>query len=420
MTPAQQPTLGMILKGYPRISETFISNEILVLERLGIPVRIFSMRLPRESFCHDSVKEIQARVDYLPTDLWLDFPRLLLPTTLYAMARPSRFLAALARAGTRFQRTRSLGTLKHLMQGCYLSQHLLEKSPEVVHLHAHFAHSPSSVAMFASMLSGLPFSFTAHAKDIYTSNPAQLQEKIKEAEMVVTCTQHNVEYLRSIAGTTATPLHCVYHGIDLRLFAPPAVPKQTAPPFRILTVARLTEKKGLPDILKALVLLREQQLPFQFTLIGDGDDRDELMAQIVACGLREQTRWLGTLPHHRVIEELRNADLFVLGCRIAASGDRDGIPNVLVESLAMALPAVGTRVSALPEILHNEETGLTVPPDNPAALAEAMMRLLNDQELRARVRAAGQRHVAENFDNQVLIERLAELYRQAIPQLRGD
>lgn len=407
----------MILKGYPRISETFISNEILLLEQLGIPIRIFSMRKPRENFCHDSVKQIRARVDYLPTNLDRDFRRLFLPTALFAVAEPERFRNTLARARERFSRTRSLGTLKHVMQGCYLTQHLLKKSPEVIHLHAHFAHSPSSVALFASMLSGLPFSFTAHAKDIYTSNPNQLREKIELATMVMTCTQHNVEYLRGLNSAATTPLHCVYHGIDLNLFSS-SIDKQVATsPYHILTIARLTEKKGIADILEALRLLKQKGIDFTYTLIGDGDDREQVMELICKKELREQTRWLGTMPHHQVIEELKKADVFVLGCKIAQSGDRDGIPNVLVESLAMGLPAVGTDVSALPEILLHEKTGLCVASNQPAALAEALTKMLQDHQLRGRVIANGKKHVRHNFDNSMLIKKLAALYREAIPEL---
>ncbi|MDH3330651.1 MAG: glycosyltransferase, partial [Desulfobulbaceae bacterium] len=262
------PVLGMVLKGYPRISETFISNEILLLEQMGLRLRIFSMRHPREQFCHDSVKKINARVDYLPTELLLDFPRLLLPGALEAVRQPRRFLAALGKAGERFARTRNLGTLKHLLQGAFMVNRFLRRSPEVVHLHAHFAHSPSSVAMFAGMLSGLNFSFTAHAKDIYTSNAEQLREKIALASHVVTCTSYNQHYLGSLFNGAAPPVYCVYHGIDLELFNGEMKRRQPQNPFRILSVARLTAKKGILTILQALAILRDRGVDFEYTLIG--------------------------------------------------------------------------------------------------------------------------------------------------------
>ena len=412
------PVLGMVLKGYPRISETFISNEILLLEQMGLRLRIFSMRHPREQFCHDSVKKINARVDYLPTELLLDFPRLLLPGALEAVRQPRRFLAALGKAGERFARTRNLGTLKHLLQGAFMVNRFLRRSPEVVHLHAHFAHSPSSVAMFAGMLSGLNFSFTAHAKDIYTSNAEQLREKIALASHVVTCTSYNQHYLGSLFNGAAPPVYCVYHGIDLELFNGEMKRRQPQNPFRILSVARLTAKKGILTILQALAILRDRGVDFEYTLIGDGEDRDTVLETIVKLNLQDHCRWKGTLPHDKVLEEFQRADVFVLGCEIAPNGDRDGIPNVLVESLAMGLPAAGTTVSALPEIIHHGDTGLLTEPGNPVTMADNILRLLTDMDLRSRVIRQGKELVYSTFDNRQLIKDLAAIYCRNIPNLQ--
>jgi hypothetical protein len=171
------PVLGMILKGYPRISETFISNEIRLLEKLGFAIHLFSMRQPRENFSHDSVKKIRATVDYLPETLIKPLPRLVYHNLCLAAKNPGLYGAALNTAYRRFLRTRKSATIKHLFQAGYLVHRLLPER-RVTHLHAHFAHSPTSVAMFTSRLTGIPFSFTAHAKDIYTSDPRQIREKI--------------------------------------------------------------------------------------------------------------------------------------------------------------------------------------------------------------------------------------------------
>lgn len=411
------PVLGMVLKGYPRISETFISNEILLLEQMGIRIRIFSMRHPREFFSHASVQKIKARVDYLPTELILEFPRLLLPTALEATRQPGGFMETLRTAGQRFARTHNLGTLKHLMQGAYMVNRFLRNSPEVVHLHAHFAHSPTSVAMFASKLGGLDFSFTAHAKDIYTSNAEQIKEKIDLASFVVTCTEYNRKYLGSLARTMNGSIHRVYHGIDLKLFNGYDTRRQPEPPYRILSIARLTAKKGIPTILHALALLRKQGVEFEYTLIGDGDDRETILEMIVELGLQDCCRWTGTLPHDKVIKEFERADLFVLGCQIGPDGDRDGIPNVLVESLAMGLPSVGTTVSALPEIIRSNETGLLSEPGNPEDMASNMLKLLTNGSLRKKVIQHGQEHVRSAFDNKNLIRDLSAIYCRHIPAL---
>ncbi|MFO7596191.1 MAG: glycosyltransferase, partial [Desulfocurvibacter africanus] len=242
----QRNVIGMILKGYPRISETFISNEILQLESLGFRIHIISMREPREDFTHGNVRRIRAQVSYLPTELTTGLPRLLPPFLSLWRERPRETRAALALAWSRYRRTRRLATLKHLLQGAYIVRKILPGS-DITHLHAHFAHSPTSVAMFVSLFSRLPFSFTAHAKDVWTQEAEQLAEKIDLARFVVTCTHANREYLTRL-GSGRTPVHAVYHGIDLRFFAPNGRLPTAQPPFRILTVARLTGKKGLDTV----------------------------------------------------------------------------------------------------------------------------------------------------------------------------
>ncbi|UCF91409.1 MAG: glycosyltransferase family 4 protein [Desulfobacterales bacterium] len=409
---AAGPALGMILKGYPRISEAFISNEILLLERLGFAIHLFSMRQPRESFSHASVQRIRAEVDYLPETLLAPLPRLLYHNGLLAAQKPQAYAAALKAACRRYLRTHKTATIKHLLQAGYLVHKLLPQRP-VTHFHAHFAHSPASVAMFASQLSGRPFSFTAHAKDIYTSDARQLREKIAQARFVVTCTEYNRRYLSDMADGGSTPIYRIYHGIDTRLFSGKDTFKQTPrAPYQILSVARLTAKKGLPTVYRALKLLWEGGLVFEHVLIGDGDDRQEILSLIQELGLQSVTRWLGTQPHHVVLEHYRRADLFVLGCEVAPNGDRDGIPNVLLESMAMGVPVVATAVSAIPELVENEKTGLLVPPGQPERLAQAMQRLLTDENLRNRVIPAARRRVVRDFDNEFLIGALADVYRR--------
>ncbi len=413
------PVLGMILKGYPRISETFISNEILLLETLGIHIHIISMRQPRESFSHASIRQIRARVDYLPEALTLaSLPVLLSFNLQLAIKRPNACSTALKAALRRFRRTRKVATFKHLLQAGYLVEKILPGSG-ITHFHAHFAHSPTSVAFYASLLSGVPFSFTAHAKDIYTSHPEQLQEKMRYARFVITCTEYNRQYLAGLANSPTPPIYRVYHGIDTRLFSGWSQNTAPAPPYRILTISRLTAKKGLPTVFKALGMLRDRGIPFRHTLIGDGDDSESLRRLVQVLHLETLTAWKGTLPHGAVVRQFRDADIFVLGCEIAANGDRDGIPNVCVESMAMGVPVVATTVSAIPELIESEKTGLLVEPGNPGALADAMLRLLTDHDLRTRIIPAAARQVQENFDNRRLIQWPAALYQAALTATSG-
>jgi glycosyltransferase involved in cell wall biosynthesis len=419
MNSRRRPSLGMILKGYPRISETFISNEILLLEKLGFPIHLFSMRQPRENFTHQSVNQIQAAVDYLPETLLRPLPRFMVHNCLLAGQRPAAYARALKIAFKRFIRTRRSATLKHLFQAGYLVRHLTP-GRGIIHLHAHFAHSPASVAMFASILSGLPFSFTAHAKDIYTSDPRQLREKVAMAKFVVTCTDYNRRYLTKLCAGKPGAIYRIYHGIDTRLFAPsPDDISKAETPYRILTVARLIAKKGLPTIYQALKLLKEKGIAFEHTLIGDGEDRVKILAVMKDLGLSAHTRWLGTQPHEVVIDYYRRAHLFVLGCEVAPNGDRDGIPNVLFESMAMGVPVVATRLSAIPELVETEKTGLLAAPGQPQQLAEAMLKMLTDEGLRARVIPAARQRVMKDFDNKVLIKQLADIYRNEISELKN-
>ncbi len=411
---ASSPTLGYILKGYPRISETFISNEILLLERLGFRLQLFPMRHPREPFSHDSVKQIKARVNYLPTELLLDFPRLLVPNIFLAAKRPNQFRQGLALAGLRYKRNGNLATFKHLLQAGFLTNCHLLRDYSLTHLHGHFAHSPTSVTMFASLLSGRSFSFTAHAKDIYTSNPDQLREKIKLASFVVTCTNYNRHYLEQLAQGLDTPIYCIYHGIDLDLFTPTTDHTESSPPYKLLSVARMTEKKGLPTVYKALRILKDKGFQFSHTLIGDGDDRDKLLRFITALGLDDCCHWLGTRTHTEVLNQFEKSDLFVLGCEIAGNGDRDGIPNVLVESLAMEVPALSTTVSAIPEILVDQKTGVTVQSGDAKIMAGAIEKILVDKELRKKVIQGGAEHTRRHFDNRSLTSELGAIFAQQL------
>ncbi len=410
------PVLGMLLKGYPRISETFIANEIRLLEEAGLAIRILSMRPGREAITHPVVAAIRARVDYLPETFLKNAHRLLFRNLRLALRRPGRWAAGLHLALRRLARGGNPASLRHFLQAGWLVERVLPASG-IAHLHAHFAHSPASVALYASVLAGLPFSFTAHAKDIYTTDPAQLREKIARARFVVTCTGYNAQHLGRVAAGLATPIHRLYHGIDTRFFDPGgALRFEARPPFRILTVARLIAKKGIPTILDGLARLKGEGLSFAYTLVGEGPERERVAGLVRKLGLEGVCRLAGTLAHEAVREEYRRADLFVLGSEIAADGDRDGIPNVLVEAMCMGVPVAATRVSAIPELVEDGKTGLLVPPGDAAGLARAMHRLLCDPGLRRQILPAARARVLAAFDNRRLAGDLARLHREALEQ----
>ncbi|MCD4720342.1 MAG: glycosyltransferase [Desulfobacula sp.] len=413
------PTLCMVLKGYPRISETFISNEILLLESLGFKIHIISMRHPREPFTHASVKNIQASVDYLPSTIQGNLFTLCGHNFLLAVKRPVIYFKAVKKAVVRWMRTRKSATLKHLLQAGYLVHKILP-GKNIVHFQAHFAHSPTSVAFFSSLLSDVPFSFFAHAKDIYTSDKRQLKEKINMARFVVTCTKYNKAYLSELAGNTQTPVFCVYHGINLDYFSSKEREIKCKPPYQIITVARMTRKKGLENVYQALAVMRDKGIEFKHTLIGEGDDHSKIVALIKQLKLENLTQLCGTLTHEQVIDHYASSDLFVLGCLIADNGDRDGIPNVMAESMAMNLPVVATNVSGIPEFLEDRVTGLMVEQKDPMALANAMETLLTDNNLRQKVTLEAKKRITRDFNNKKLIIDLAGIYSKMITGLELD
>lgn len=420
MTLANKPNkhlLGMILKGYPRISETFISTEILLLESLGIPIEIYSLKQPRESFSHKKVKAIQAPVTYLPEYVLPHWQVLLRGNWTAARKLGFRYPRELGAAFRRAWQRRTTATVRHFLQAGHLTAERLLDRP-VSHIHAHFCHTPTSVALFAAQLTGLPFSFTAHAKDIYTSDPQQLTRKIQHAQFVVTCTRYNAHYLAGLshkraARNPSTPIHTIYHGIDLDFFTFDHRP-DPAPPYKILSIGRHVEKKGYDDLFKAAKLLDDAGLDFQLVQIGSGELTEEFHTFISRLGIQHRVTMLGTLPHEKVIEHYRSAHCFALACKVAANGDRDGIPNVLVEAMAVGLPVIATRVSAIPELVEDNLSGILVEPQDPAALADGIMHMLGNSHSYDKPRERARAKVEREFDNRRCTAQLFELFRKAL------
>jgi len=304
--------------------------------------------------------------------------------------------------------------LRHFLQAGHLTALRLYDRP-VAHIHAHFCHTPTSVALFASELTGLPFSFTAHAKDIYTSEPDQLARKIHKARFVVTCTGYNARYLTELkrSAGAATPIHTIYHGIDLDFFSFTHRPAPS-PPYLILSVGRIVPKKGYDDLLKALQLLDNAGLDFQFVQIGTGEIESRIRTLVGELGLSHRVTMLGTLTHKEVIAWYRKAHCFALACKVAPNGDRDGIPNVLIEAMAVGLPVVATRVSAIPELVEAGVTGTLIEPEEPAAMARAITHVLLHPQAHANEVKRARARVEEEFDNRRCVMRLQRLFKEAL------
>jgi len=406
-----EKVIGLILKGYPRLSETFIMNEILLLEERGFNVHIFAMRNPGEAAVHDSVRRVRAPVTYIPDYFWRYFFAFMHANFRLWRRRPRVYWQALRFAAGHSLRQRNSSTLKRFAQAAYLVERGLPNTG-VMHFHAHFSHDPTTVAFFASRLTGLPYSFSAHAKDIYLQEVDFLRRKIATAQFVATCTEHNKRYLQEIAGVEAEIIRS-YHGLDLNFF-PRSGNREFNPVPRILSVGRLVPKKGFSVLLKALSTLRQRGYDFRCTIIGSGPMEKELRKQIAKLDLNGFVELHSPVSQNQLLDYYRSADLFALACEVQKDGDRDGIPNVIVEALAMGVPVISTRISGIPECVDHGANGLLVPQQNPTALADAMAAILNDSALAQQFSRAGRKKVEEYFDARQNIEPICAALQQAI------
>lgn len=390
--PRASERVGYLLKCFPRISETFILNEVLELERQGADLRIYSLNRPQEALRHRVASGVRSPIEYLPFPLLPATPRYLLAHLALFLRRPFRYLATLVTVLAALD----LDLLERFVQAGFLAR--LLKRDGVQHVHAGFVHYPGSVAWIVHRITGISFSLATHAKDFVHSPPALLRRKLNAAELVLTCTQNNVGDLEALAAPGhIARLRRVYHGTDLeRLRFGPCAEEE--PPV-VLAVGRLVEKKGFDHLIAACALLRERGRSFRCRIVaGSRDLWDPLTAQIRALGLTDHVVLEGPLDHDEVLGWYRRATVMALPCVVARDGDRDGIPNVLVEAAAVGLPIVTTAVSGIPELVRDGETGLVVPDRDPQALAAALERLLDSPALRERLRTNARAHVEEFFD----------------------
>ncbi len=398
------PAIAFILKGYPRLSETFIAQEILALEHAGLNLHIISLRHPTDRHQHPMIERIQAPVSYLPEYLHLEPLRVikawwqLRNSPAYRQAR-KLFIADLLRDFTR-NRFRRFG------QALVVAAELPRC---IVHLHAHFLHTPASVARYASYLRGLPWSASAHARDIWTSPQWDLQEKLSEAKFVVTCTALNARHLKSLTNDPDR-IDLVYHGLDLQRFKRPEPQAKIAhsdstQAVRLLSVGRAVEKKGYRVLLDALAAL-PTSLPWQFHHVGDGPLLRSLQQQAIHLGIDKRIHWHGALAQQDVLLQYQCADIFVLNSQVAGDGDMDGLPNVLMEAQSQRLACIATRLSAIPELIEDQVTGVLVTSGEVNELTSAMAALIRDPATRMQMAQAGEHRVRSDFGMQAGITKL--------------
>jgi glycosyltransferase involved in cell wall biosynthesis len=441
----ERSTVAYVLKGWPRISELFIASEIYRLEQAGLPLRLYVIKPPDEAQTHPVVDRIQAPTEYLPPATSLSATMLLawlrenLPAFMPAVRRTARrHPKGLARACTlaaaqsvrarkgRFAWPRKL-YVKELLQAVALADRLAG-AQDVRHLHAHFAHGTTTVTWLCSTITGLPFSFTGHAKDIYSPslNPAGLlRRKLLAARFAVTCTGANVRHLKTIAPEAV--VHRVYHGLNADFSRLMGEERAAAAPgpngtngarrdvVRLLGVGRLVEKKGFDVVVDACGELDRRGVPFEAVIVGPDDDAGpKLRARIAELGLEGRIRLEGQMSQAELYEQYRRASAFCLPCRILDNGDRDGIPNVLAEAMAAGAPVVTTPISGIPEIVRDGVNGLLVRPDDATAVADAVVRLRDDRDFASRISAEARATVQRELDGERLAGTLQTLFREVI------
>ena len=397
---------AFIRKGYPRLSDTFVAQEIHALERRGLRIQIVSLRRPTDRDRHPVHDEIEAPLLYLPEYLWREPLRVW--RAWRAVRRRPAYRAVRAQWWRDLRRDRTPNRVRRFGQALVLAHEL---DADITHLHAHFLHTPASVARYAAGLRELPWSASAHAKDIWTIPDWEKREKLADCEWLATCTAVNRDHLAGLGPPDKIGLY--YHGLDFSRFAPPQAPRPArdgkGEPVTILSVGRAVEKKGYDGLLEALARL-PGDLDWRFVHIGGGPLRRNLKNHAQRLGIGGRIEWRGAQPQAAVLAAYREADLFVLASRVAADGDRDGLPNVLMEAQSQHLACLATAISAIPELIEDGTTGRLVPPGDAAALARALEALMRDPAERRRLGAAGAERVREAFSMDAGIDRLAEKF----------
>ena len=404
--------IAYILGSFPCLTTTFIDREILEAKRQGLNMVLVSIRPPTPFQMAPDIEKMAQQTKYILPVRLLEFLR---ANLYFILTRPWVYSSTLFHLLTRNHSTAvaRMTTLFHFLEGVWAAA--LIRDDNVGHIHAHFADRAAIVALVASRLLRVRYSLTAHASDIYVS-PVMLYEKIANAKFAVTCTAYNQAHLQAATGHR---IELVYHGLDLSGIKSDSGPLCTPQPPLILSVGQLKEKKGFPHLIAACRRLEELGYGFRCEIIGEGSMRRELEDLIDDLELHGKVILRGALPNADVMDRYRQATVFVLPCVLAGDGDRDGIPNVLLESLVNYVPVISTNVSGIPEVVQDGVTGLLVDSRDEKALGEAIIRLLDDSGLRSRLARQGRQWVIENFDVRTNVARLIELLTDEAGECRS-
>jgi len=400
------PRVAYILLWFPEPSQTFVLEEVNTLVRLGLEVRVYSLYGPRQPGRIEGMAKALAPVSHLGLAAAGQLIQDLRHVGRNWGPHTRRFLRQVL-----MRRWRSLETAGEAIWATVAGVHLANRfqAAGIRHIHAPWADGPATAAWVASQLSGIPFSFSARARDLHPPDGALL-EKLAAASMVRTNTRANERYLVNLAPGEAAKIVNIYNGAALAPRPGPA--RSRRPSFRLLALGRLVPKKGYPVLLAACRLLAREGFSFHLTLAGDGPERRKLEGLVKEYGLQELATLAGFVPHREVPRLFKEADLFIMPSLITPSGDRDGIPNVVLEALLHEVPVVATNISGLPEVIRYGETGWLALPADPESLAAAIKEAgANPAEARRRA-LAGRDLVRREFDSVRNYSRLKALFEE--------
>lgn len=374
-----KPRIAYVLKRFPRFSETFILNELLAHEAAGAEVHVFSLLAPPEEPHHARLANLKAHVTVLSSLKGRKTEAAPDDRALFSGKTPAEIGSLTAKAAFISERCEDLG---------------------IAHLHAHFGSDAATVACLAARRLQGTYSYTAHARDIYHTyvspgaDAAMRCAKLREATFTVTVSDYNARHLAALC--PGARIERLYNGIDLSAFRSVDPAKQTA--GRLIAVGRLVPKKGFDILVEACGLLRDRGVPFDVSLIGSGPMAEALATRITQLNLNDRVRLEGLRAQEELIEHMGRAKAAVLPCVVTESGDRDGLPTVLLEAMARGLPVVTTTVSGGPEIVEDGVTGRLCAPGDPVALADALESVLADRQAARAMGLAGRARAERLFD----------------------
>jgi colanic acid/amylovoran biosynthesis glycosyltransferase len=427
--------IAFLLLTFPTLTETFVAGEIKALKERFPESKIYSLRPPFDKIMHEESMALMKQTYYLPP---VGSRKVISSNLKWLLQSPLRYLRTIG-----YLLVHTMSNPLHLLksfylfpQAAFLAKVLKENGTN--HIHSHWATYPTTAALIIFKLTDIPFSFTSHACDMSVIKTL-MEEKVKRAKFVVTCTGENIKYLSTfLSADCLRKVKVNYHGSNLQKFRPELKKREPDAVPTLMSCADFHERKGLPYLIRALALAKKRNGDLKCILVGDGPQRPLIERMVHDLGLRDTVEMPGSMTQEELIRYYARSDLFVLPCMLQrltffrknadvsrykaleskmSGGEgilKDGIPNVLVEAMAMKIPVISTRVAGIPELIKSGENGILVEEKNPEALCEAILTLLKDRKLRSRLAGNGYTEVRERFDRRKNIEELVSLFQSEV------